>query len=471
MKKTALLIFCFITHFTLGQAAKIAPLKEKVWSNPDFVKSFMGSFGVKSEVEPKIGRQEQVLFEDLSEMIEEERFEDVISELKDEFDEIDSHAAIDFTLANFLVQEGQMGESKPYYISAIRKFPDFLRAHKNLGLLEVQDGNFTSALTHLVKCVELGGAGGDLYGLIGYCYLNKELFASALDSYRMALIFEPDSKDWRLGKAQCLLSLERFDDAIALLSELIEMNQDQKDFWLFQANAYLANEKPEMAAANLSIVDKMNKADSDSKLLLGDIYVTMELPFLAVPQYLEVLNSEEKLSAQKALRMIEVLVRSTYWKEANEVAPQIKEKFGGLFTPKEANKFDSLRAEILFALNRKEEAVQALEELVERDPMNGRVLILLAGHYGTSFRENLDKNVQAADEFAAKAIFLYERATNLEDSSLKASALMKHGQILVRQKKYAQSLKMLKRAHALKPRDSLQKYIEQVERLADLTKS
>ena len=103
--------------------------------------------------------------------------------------------------------------------------------------------------------------------------------------------------------------------------------------------------------------------------------------------------------------------------------------------------------------------------------MNGRVLILLAGHYGTSFRENLDKNVQAADEFAAKAIFLYERATNLEDSSLKASALMKHGQILVRQKKYAQSLKMLKRAHALKPRDSLQKYIDQVERLADLTKS
>ena len=151
MKKTTLLIFCFITHLALGQAAKIASLKEKVWSNPDFVKSFMGSFGVKSEVEPKIGRQEQVLFEDLSEMIEEERFEDVISELKDEFDEIDSHAAIDFTLANFLVQEGQMGESKPYYISAIRKFPDFLRAHKNLGLLEVQDGNFTPLLPILLN--------------------------------------------------------------------------------------------------------------------------------------------------------------------------------------------------------------------------------------------------------------------------------------------------------------------------------
>ena len=65
-----------------------------------------------SEVEPKIGRQEQVLFEDIAEMIEDERIEDVINELKDEFDEIDSNAAVDFTLANFLVQEGKMGESK-----------------------------------------------------------------------------------------------------------------------------------------------------------------------------------------------------------------------------------------------------------------------------------------------------------------------------------------------------------------------
>ena len=297
MKKIILFSLLSINLTLFSKDTEIAPLEEKVWSNPEFVKSFMGSYGIMSEVEPKIGRKEQVLFEDIAEMIEDERIEDVINELKEEFDEIDSNAAVDFTLANFLVQEGKMGESKDYYTSAIRKFPSFLRAHKNLGLLEVQDGNFSSALPHLIKCVELGGAGGDLYGLIGYCYLNQELFASALDAYRMALIFEPSSKDWRLGKAQCLLSLERFDDAIALLSELIQLNQNQKEFWLFQANAYLASEKPELAAANLAIVDQMKKADANSKLLLGDIYVTMGLPELAIPQYIEVLSSKEKLSS------------------------------------------------------------------------------------------------------------------------------------------------------------------------------
>ena len=58
-------------------------------------------------------------------MIDDNRTDEVIEELKGEFDEIDSSPAIDFTLANFLVQEGNMTESIKYYVSAIRKFPDF----------------------------------------------------------------------------------------------------------------------------------------------------------------------------------------------------------------------------------------------------------------------------------------------------------------------------------------------------------
>jgi tetratricopeptide (TPR) repeat protein len=240
MKNKIITAFILLISGFATLSGKVAPLTEKIWSNPEFIKEYLGSFAINSEVEPQIGRAEQVLFEDITEMIDENRTDEVIEELKGEFDEIDSNPAIDFTLANFLVQEGNMTEAVKYYVSAIRKFPDFLRARKNLGLIYVQDGNFSEALPHLVKCVELGGAEGDLYGLIGYCYLNGELYASALDAYRMALIFEPNSKDWRLGKAQCLISLEKFDDAIAMLTELIQMDRTKKEFWLFQANAYLA---------------------------------------------------------------------------------------------------------------------------------------------------------------------------------------------------------------------------------------
>ena len=103
MKKPSVLVFACLWATTILTGNPVAPLEEKVWSNPEFVKSFLGSFGVQSEVEPKIGRNEQVLFEDVAKMLEDDRISEVIDELKSEFDEIDSNAAVDFSLANFLV--------------------------------------------------------------------------------------------------------------------------------------------------------------------------------------------------------------------------------------------------------------------------------------------------------------------------------------------------------------------------------
>jgi hypothetical protein len=49
----------------------------------------------------------------------------------------DGSAALDFILANLDYQNGQLDEAVDYYGRALGKFPDFRRAHKNLGLLHV----------------------------------------------------------------------------------------------------------------------------------------------------------------------------------------------------------------------------------------------------------------------------------------------------------------------------------------------
>ena len=105
MKNKIITAFILLISGFATLTGKVAPLTEKIWSNPEFIKEYLGSFAINSEVEPQIGRAEQVLFEDITEMIDENRTDEVIEELKGEFDEIDSNPAIDFTLANFLVQE------------------------------------------------------------------------------------------------------------------------------------------------------------------------------------------------------------------------------------------------------------------------------------------------------------------------------------------------------------------------------
>lgn len=58
----------------------------------------------------------------------------------------------------------------------------------------------------------------------------------------------------------------------------------------------------------------------------------------------------------------------------------------------------------------------------------------------------------------------FERAESLEKRE--ADAKVRHAQLLVQQGKYVEALPWLRRAHDLKPRDDIQKYLEQVERIA-----
>jgi tetratricopeptide (TPR) repeat protein len=63
-----------------------------------------------------------------------------------------------------------------------------------------------------------------------------------------------------------------------------------------------------------------------------------------------------------------------------------------------------------------------------------------------------------------RAIFYYERAESLE--VFEASAKIRHAQVLVGIRRYAEAVPLLRRAQELKPREDVQRYLEQVERFA-----
>ena len=88
---------------------------------------------------------------------------------------------------------------------------------------------------------------------------------------------------------------------------------------------------------------------------------------------------------------------------------------------------------------------------VALDPLDGEALILLGQHSSR------------AGEIE-KAIFYYERAASLE--KFEADAKVRHAQLLVKTGNYADALPLLRRAQQLKPRDNIQDYLEQVERVA-----
>ena len=69
---------------------------------------------------------------------------------------------------------------------------------------------------------------------------------------------------------------------------------------------------------------------------------------------------------------------------------------------------------------------------------------------------------------AEKAELFFQRAEQLDDFEVRAKVA--HAQFLVHRSQYAKAVPLLKSAQAKRPRESVQRYLDQVEKLSRLAK-
>ncbi|MGF1483883.1 MAG: tetratricopeptide repeat protein [Opitutales bacterium] len=432
-----------------GARAQVYPLSPNFWNNPEFVERFKGSYGVLSEVEPRISVEERDFLEEIAPLMSSNE-QEAIRRLR-EFRTAQSSAALDYLLGNLFYQASQFDQAVPEYERAIKKFPTFLRAYKNLGLLHVRNGRFDEGVKFLVKTLELGGVDGDLLGLLGLCYLNQGKFNGALNAYRQALVFSPDSRDWKLGLIQCLVNTGEFRQALASSSELLKEDPGQPDLILLQANAYLSLQEFDNAIGSIEMVRRMGRADSDTLFLLGDIYINEDVPSLAVDAYLAALENADQVKPRVALQAAEVLLGRNALAESEQFIATLREKIGESLSPAQELAVLNLEAELALARGNDDEAAEKLERITEQDPLNGKALILLADYY-------------AKNDEAAEAAFFYERAAKVAE--FEARALTRHAQLLVSQSEFSAAANLLERAQLIDPRPNRGDYLLQVRRAA-----
>jgi tetratricopeptide (TPR) repeat protein len=441
----------------LGLAAPAAA-QSKPWKgasvidDPEWRARFLGSYGFLSGAEPDIREDEVEVLREVIELMKTDRVA-AAARLEQEIGD-DSSAALDFVLANLHFQNGQQDSATRYYRSAIGKFPDFRRAHKNLGLLLVQRGDFDGALEHISRAVELGDRDGRNYGLMGYAYINQENYLSAEQAYRNAILQDPRTKDWHVGLARCLLAMERYREAVSLFDELLEKYPNDSTFWLLQANAYLGLERPAAAAVNLEAVRMMGKAQHSSLVLLGDIYMTLRIPELARDAYLEVIERDQGATRfETAHRAADLLIRTRSFADAEKILRSIDQRYGSKLDDEQELEVLTLKAKAARGQGREREAAGILETIVQRDGTRGDALLELAAYHKT----------QGNDE---KALFLIERAENLE--AYEYQALLHHAQFMVGARDYAKAAELLRRAIQVKREPRVERFLARVEEAAGI---
>lgn len=422
----------------------------ELWNSPAFKEQFTQSYIAATDIEPRVTIVERDEMQEILDLISSDKMDEAARRLEKNRGEATS-AVFDFTLANIYFQQERYDEAMPVYETAVEKYPKFRRAHRNLGLIYVRQGEFEKAVSSLTRVIELGGGDSLTYGLLGFAYSSKENNLAAESAYRQAVLLDPATMDWKMGLARSLFKQERYAEAVALCKSLIESEPERADLWLLQANAFVGLGKPLKAAENYELVDTLGESTVDSLNMLGDIYVNEELYEMAVKAYIRAMEKNPDRNAQRAIRASKVLVTRGALEETKTLIERIEKMHGAHLGQVDKKDLLKLRARIAVAEGKGEEEVAVLEEIVELDPLDGEALILLGQH-------------AARANDPEKALFYYERAENIEKSE--ADARIRHAQLLVSQGKYSEALPLLRRAQELKPRDDIQKYLEQVERVA-----
>ncbi len=448
--KIKITIVLLIISSSFASAYDLLPLNNSYWTNEEFLKSFTASYGVNSKIEPNIDSNEKELFDQLVPLIKSD-INSAIQELEYNITE-NSSAPLDFILGNLYFEIGNFTDAETAYLKAIKKFPNFRRAHNLLGKLHVRNNNLPEAIPYILKTIELGGAGSSIFGLLGYCYMNSEKYDSALTAYQQALLFDPANIDWRTGKIQCLLILEKWDEVISITNEFLNDYPDNKNMWTIQANAYLGKNQFLDAASNYEVLSRMGNVSPDILFQLGDIYVNENLLDLAYEKYLEAINSGLTIPVSNLLRVIDILVSRLKFNEASNYISKVREMHSSTLSNNEELKILNLEAQIAQSQNDLNKSVEILNRILERDPLNGEALLSLAKYYW-----------EQKNDFE-RAKFYFEAAIKLDD--YRYDALLNYAQMLVANKKFENAINQLDLALKIKKTENVARYLEAVERVA-----
>ena len=448
MKKIYLYLFLILESTKAWCNIPSYELTQDFWNSPSFVRSFMGDYGFRSEVEPRINKSEQFILKEVIAKAE-NQLDEAIEYLEKKIDQ-EVSAALDFALATMYYQRGRLSRSSQSYQVAIKKFPSFLRAHKNLGFVELSLGNFQEASRNLSRSISLGEGDGVTFVALGYCYYMLQQFVSAENAYRMGILLFPESKDARNGLVNCLIETNRYAEALALLNELLVKEPENVFCHRARASTLQGLGREKDATVALETLRRMGKLDTGDLLRLGDLYHNLNLYELSLQNYERAIQRKEKLSVRRYIRVASILIGRGSYQDCFSYLDKIENTFGSNYSTEDEKEVLLLKAEILKATGKTEESTRILRIVVESHPLEGKALIMLGQH---AWQQN---------DYALASLH-FERAAKIKDSEVKA--LIEHGRMLVSQRDYQKAVQLLDKAERISPQPRIKRYLESIRGL------
>lgn len=440
-----------------GAASLSAQFKtdQEFWNQPHITKTFAASYSMLAKTEPDLAEEEQVIVKQVLEQLKLTNDKDAA--LKTILDALalnpDATAAFDFIAANFYAEKGDLKNAIKYYDSAAKKHPSFLRAVRNGAIMKVKEGRFEAALKDFTKAIELGAKDTTTMGLLGLCYVNTGKYFSAETAYREAIVLDPNVKDWQVGLAKSLLQQSKYEEGIAVLEQILVDDPENDILWSSAANAYLGLDDAETAVAIQEIVDRLGKSTPESLVFMGNIYMSRSLNDLALTYFQRAIKMDPKQDPSVYVSVAETMTARGTYDQAKTVIADVRSSFGDQLSDENSLKLLRFEAQIGLATGGGEKVIPILEKLVERDPMDGQALLLLA---------EFNSSKGTTDGYS-RADLYFERATKVR--AWEVRALISWARSYVSRERFGKAIPLLERVQVIDPQDHIGRYLDQVRKV------
>jgi tetratricopeptide (TPR) repeat protein len=354
--------------------------------------------------------------------------------------------AFQFILGNAYYAAGENAKAEANYRKSVSRYPTFLRAWVNLGVLYYSTGRYADAVPCFSKAVVLGDRDSATFGLLGYCLQKGGDLVSAEMAYMQALSGDPANVDWKEGLLGICIDGKQFTRAESLVKNLIKERPSDARYWLAYSNILLSENRKVEATVILETAVGTGVAGVPELTLLGDLYADQNLVPEAAEIYHRVLVASPEIGGQKLLHYAQVLISAGRLQEAEGVLARIKSQGADA----EAVELIQTRADLFGAQRKWPEARRELDKVLKLEPLNGRALVSLGRAY-------------AAEDNIPRATLAFEAAYHVPNSTYVAS--LELANIELKNRHYAKSVEYLQKALSIERTDAVEDFLTRVKTL------
>ncbi|HEY4300537.1 MAG TPA: tetratricopeptide repeat protein [Candidatus Didemnitutus sp.] len=354
--------------------------------------------------------------------------------------------AFEFMLGTAYLADKQNDKAERHFREAVTRYPAFIRAWNNLGVLYYTEEKYTAAVPCFSKAVTLGDHDPSTFGLLGYCLERGGNLVAAEMSYMQALAGEPESVDWLEGLLRVYILGKQYGRAESLVRILTKLRPTEARFWLAQAEILLAQNRKLEAVVMLEASVGAGVAGTNELNLLGDLYAELGFNSEAAAIYQRILAATPDVGEHKLLHFAQVLIRSGRVAQAEDVLGRLKARVTS------AGRLAYLQtlSDLFAARQQWPEARRPLEELLQTEPLNGNALLSLGHTY-------------VAEGDLVHASFAFESAYQVSDSTYRAS--LELANIELKNRHFDKCVLYLQKALSIEKTDAVEDLLARVKPL------